>query len=168
MEAISKYISFAQATWSDTAIRRGIINLPGSRELRAMKLLAEKVHTPICEKLFGGASVPFTSFYRSPKLNRVIGGAKTSQHVMGEAIDLDADGTSVSNAVLFYWILRNLEFDQLIAEYPKKGEPAWVHVSYTGKRTLRKEALIAVKKGGNTVYLPYIGNENLLSNGVRL
>lgn len=155
MEAISKYISFAQATWSDTAIRRGIINIPGGRELRAMKLLAEKVHTPICEKLFGGASVPFTSFYRSPTLNRVIGGAKSSQHVMGEAIDLDADGTSVSNAQLFEWIRQNLEYDQIIWEFGNATNPAWVHVSYTEKRANRKQVLRAIRENGAVKYVTF-------------
>lgn len=155
MEAISKYISFAQATWSDTAIRRGIINIPGARELRAMKLLAEKVHTPICEKLFGGASVPFTSFYRSPTLNRVIGGAKSSQHVMGEAIDLDADGTSVSNAQLFEWIRQNLEYDQIIWEFGNATNPAWVHVSYTEKRANRKQVLRAIRENGAVKYVTF-------------
>lgn len=155
MEAISKYISFAQATRSDTAIRRGILNLPGARELRAMKVLAEKVHTPISEQLFGGQCVPFTSLYRSPTLNRVIGGAKNSQHVMGEAIDLDADGTQVSNAQLFQWIRENLQFDQLIWEFGTKTNPAWVHVSYTERRNNRGEILRAIRENGVVKYIKY-------------
>lgn len=155
MEAISKYISFAQATWSDTSIRRGIINLPGAREFRAMKLLAEKVHTPLSEGLFGGVCAPFSSFYRSPTLNRVVGGAKTSQHVMGEAIDLDADGTGVSNAALFEWIRQNLKFDQLIWEFGTKTNPAWVHVSYTERRNNRGEILRAIRENGAVKYIKY-------------
>lgn len=155
MEIVSKYITLAQATWSDTAIRRGIINLPGSRELRAMRLVAEKIHTPISDGLFGGVACPFTSFYRSPTLNRVIGGAKTSQHVMGEAIDLDADGTGVSNAALFDWIRKNLEFDQLIWEFGTKTKPAWVHVSYTERRNNRKEILRAIRENGAVKYIKY-------------
>ncbi len=155
MEQISKYISLAQATWSDTAIRRGIINVPNSRELKAMKVLAEKIHTPISDQLFGGQSVPFTSFYRSPTLNRVIGGAKTSQHVMGEAIDLDADGTGVSNSQLFEWIRQNLEYDQIIWEFGTKTNPAWVHVSYTERRNNRGEILRAIRENGAVKYIKY-------------
>ena len=155
MEQISKYISLAQATWSDTAIRRGIINVPNSRELKAMKVLAEKIHTPISDQLFGGQSVPFTSFYRSPTLNRVIGGAKTSQHVMGEAIDLDADGTGVSNFELFNWIRENLQYDQIIWEFGTKTNPAWVHVSYTERRNNRGEILRAIRENGAVKYIKY-------------
>ena len=155
MEQISKYISLAQATWSDTAIRRGIINVPNSRVLKAMKVLAEKIHTPISDQLFGGQSVPFTSFYRSPTLNRVIGGAKTSQHVMGEAIDLDADGTGVSNFELFNWIRENLQYDQIIWEFGTKTNPAWVHVSYTERRNNRGEILRAIRENGAVKYIKY-------------
>ena len=155
MEDISKYISFARATWSDTAIRRGIINAPGAREFRAMKLVAEKIHAPISDALFSGAACPFTSFYRSPNLNKLVGGAKTSQHVMGEAIDLDADGTTVKNAKLFEWIRKNLEFDQLIWEFGTKTNPSWVHVSYTEQRNNRKEVLRAIRENGAVKYIKY-------------
>lgn len=155
MERLSKYITYTQGIWSDTAIRRGIINTPGARELRAMKLVGEMIHTAISD--FFGFSIPFASFYRSPVLNRIIGGADKSQHVAGEAIDLDADGAAITNKQLFNWIRQNLEFDQLIWEFGNTDNPAWVHVSYVSPETRknRMQILRAIRKNGKVQYIPF-------------
>jgi hypothetical protein len=96
----------------------------------------------------------FNSFYRSPKLNTAIGGSATSQHVRGEAIDLDSKDNAF-NKDIFDYIVKNLDFDQVIAECPdKEGKPSWVHVSYK-KTGNRKQVLKAVKVKGKTTYVPY-------------
>lgn len=154
METISKFITYAKAVYSYTAVLRGIKNVPGSRELRAMKILAEKIHTPISERF--GFSIPFASFFRSNILNRIVGGSKTSQHIFGEAIDLDVDDIKgVTNKDVFYWILENLEFDQLIWEFGTANNPDWVHVSYTEKRPNRKQVLRAIRKNGSVIYVTF-------------
>ena len=65
------------------------------------------------------------------------GGVATSQHLTGEAADLECS----DKAKLFNLIRNNLPFDQLIWENGTDAQPAWVHVSYTDKRALRKEVL---------------------------
>lgn len=123
---ISKHITYAEATKSQTAIRKGIDNTPDEATLDRMRLVAEKVFEPLRE--YFRMPIGISSFYRSPKLNKAIGGAKNSQHVTGEAMDIDADiFGGVTNTRIFEWIKNNLEFDQLIREY---GENGWVHVSY--------------------------------------
>jgi hypothetical protein len=72
--------------------------------------------------------------------------SKTSQHSLGQAIDIDMDGTNIKNSDIFAFIKNNLDFDQLINEF----DYSWVHVSYTKKN--RKEILIASKVNGKTVY----------------
>lgn len=157
MEAISKYITLEKAVRSTTAIEKGIKNQPGARELKSMKTLAEKVHTPATEHF--GFPIPFSSFYRSPSLNRIIGGAKNSQHVSGEAIDLDMDmiEKGFDNKDLFLWIQENLEFDQLIWEFGNATKPDWVHVSYVDPeiRANRKQVLQAIRKNGAVQYIPF-------------
>lgn len=95
-------------------------NRPSDKEIKSMQILCEKVLQPIRNK-FG--YIRITSGYRSPILNKLIGGVKTSQHVKGEA----ADFRCVNPEVVFDWVRKNLEFDQLINEY----DYSWIHVSFS-------------------------------------
>jgi zinc D-Ala-D-Ala carboxypeptidase len=124
MGNISKNITYAEATKSQTAVRRGIVNTPNDAQLEAMKLVAEKVFEPLRE--WYGSPIRVSSFFRNDALNKAVKGSKTSQHVKGEAIDLDL-GSVEENKKLFDYIKDNLEYDQLIWEY----DGAWVHVSYS-------------------------------------
>ncbi len=144
---ISKNITFAEATRSETAKRHGIDNTPTANELKAMRLLAEKVFEPLRE--WYGKPIMITSFYRNAKVNAKAGGSSTSQHCKGEAIDIDTAG---DNAKLFEYIRQNLDFDQLIWEYGDDKSPAWIHVSYKAG-WIRGQVLRAVRdKAGKTIY----------------
>jgi hypothetical protein len=143
-------LTLAECIKSETAIRRQIDNTPTQEHFEAMFLLATKVYDPLCKKL--GAKLPFTSFYRSPKLNRAIGGSANSQHSKGQALDIDVDSmASITNSVVFNAILNLFDFDQLIWEFGDSKNPAWVHVSYK-KKGNRKQVLVASKVNGKTVY----------------
>lgn len=150
---ISKHISYKEATQSQTATRLGIPNAPGEYEIQNMQLLAEKVFEPLRE--FFDVPIYVSSFYRSKELNKAIGGSSRSQHCEGRAIDLDDVYGGVTNAEMFHWIIENLSFDQVIAEFNCAGKPCWVHVSYVSEDQNRNNVLIATKKAGKTVYLQY-------------
>lgn len=152
---LSKHLSLAEVTRSETAKRKGISNQPTPEHLENFKLLAEKVFEPI--RLHFNAPIHISSGYRSAALNKAIGGAKTSQHCSGEAIDIDMDGSAngITNKEVFEFIKANLEFDQLIWEMGNDSNPDWVHVSYESSGKQRKQVLKAVKKGGTTSYIPY-------------
>ena len=132
MENISKNISYIEATYSNTAKARKIDNTPDANTIVRMKLVAEKCFQPLRE--WYGKPIKINSFYRSEKLNVAIGGAKKSQHVKGEAIDLTA-GSVEENRKLYNWICDNLEFDQAIWEYGGR----WIHISYkmNGNRNMK-------------------------------
>jgi NADH dehydrogenase FAD-containing subunit len=149
---ISKHITLTEATKSNTATRLGINNTPNEATIETMKLTAEKVFEPLREIL---GAIRVSSFYRSPDLNRAIGGSKSSQHCKGEAIDIDMDGTTVTNKQVFDFIKDNVNFDQLIWEFGTDANPDWVHVSYESTGKQRKQILKAVKVGGATKYVPY-------------
>ena len=150
---LSKNLSLAEVTRSETAKRKGISNMPTEAHIANFKLLAEKVFQPIREHF--GVPIHISSGYRSAALNKAIGGAASSQHCSGEAIDIDMDGTSITNKQIFDFIKDNLEFDQCIFEFGTEENPDWVHVSYESTGKQRKQILRAVKKGGATSYVPY-------------
>lgn len=149
MEKISEHITYGEAIKSQVAIREGIDNTPTANQLKAMKLVAEKVFEPLRKAL--GFPIFISSFFRCAILNSMIGGASNSQHTKGEAMDLDKDGF---NAQIFHYIKNNLTFDQLIWEFGDSNEPDWVHVSYSANGN-RREVLRAIRKNGKTVYIPF-------------
>lgn len=146
---LSKNFTMAEFTKSQTASRQGIDNTPQGEHLEAAKVLFEKVVQPVRDK-FGTTTI--NSGYRSPSLNKAVGGSATSQHCKGEAVDIEVPGTS--NGDLARWIEVNLEFDQLILEFYTKGIPdsGWVHVSYSADGKNRRSILTASLVDGKTVY----------------
>ncbi len=152
---LSKHLSLAEVTRSESAKRRGISNMPTPAHIENFKLLAENIFEPIREHF--GKPIHISSGYRSDALNKAIGGSKTSQHCAGEAIDIDMDGSAngVTNKMVFDYIKDNLNFDQLIWEFGTASNPDWVHVSYESTGKQRKQILRAVKSGGATTYVPY-------------
>jgi zinc D-Ala-D-Ala carboxypeptidase len=159
---LSKNLVLAEVMRSETAKRKGISNIPTPEHIENFKLLAEKVFQPIRDHF--GAPIRISSGYRSAALNKAIGGAgktvngvyiPSSQHCTGEAIDIDMDGTAITNAAIFNFIKDNLEFDQLIWEFGTDTNPDWVHVSYESTGKQRKQILKAKKSGGKTTYVPY-------------
>ncbi len=147
---ISKYISHKEAIKSNTAKRLGIENEPNKEQLKNMKLLAEKVFEPL--RLEVGGPIKVNSFFRSPELNKAIGGSSKSQHCHGQAIDIDDTFGVKSNAYMYYFIKSELEFDQMIWEFGDNSNPDWVHVSYVSEQENRNRCLKAYKENGKTKY----------------
>ena len=150
MENISKHISYKEATRSNTALRRGIENIPDVEELENMKLIAKKVFEPL--RKWVGGPIKINSFYRSPELNVAIGGSKKSQHCHGQAIDIDDTYGHRSNASMFHHLRYSLDYDQIIWEFGDDKNPAWVHVSYVSEEKNRHRCLQAYKENGKTKY----------------
>lgn len=145
---LSKHVTRSEFERSETAINRGINNSMNEWEIERAKLVCENCFEPIREHL--GQPIKINSGFRSGALNRAIGGATTSQHSLGEAIDLD-----LHDRDLFEWIIDNVEFDQLIFEGGTTDKADWFHISYR-KGRLRKQVLRMVKKGGKSTYIPYV------------
>lgn len=150
---LSKHLSLAEVMRSESAKRLGISNMPTAQHLENFKKLAENVFEPIRNHF--NIPIHISSGYRSQALNAAIGGSLTSQHCKGEAIDIDMDGTAITNKQVFDYIKDNLNFDQLIWEFGSASNPDWVHVSYASAGKQRKEVIKASKSGSKTVYSPY-------------
>ena len=128
---------------SRKAQARGIKNEPPAEAVEGLKLLVQHILEPL--RLAWGQPIFVTSGYRSPALNRAVGGAHNSQHCLGQAADIVAD-LSLLNYDLGRLIIQlSLPFDQLIFEgcYVEyvAGRPQhrcrWIHVSY-GPRQRRE------------------------------
>ncbi len=143
MENISKHITYAEAIHSNTAKRKGIDNTPNIKQVETMKLTAEKIFEPLRE--FVGGPIKVNSFFRSPELNKAIGGSKTSQHCKGQAIDIDDVFGYKTNAEMYNWVKENLNFDQMIWEFGTDMNPNWVHISYVSEEDNRNRCLKAYK-----------------------
>lgn len=147
---ISAHISYKEATRSQTAVRRGINNDPDEGTIWAMENVAEMCFEPI--RKWYGKPIGINSFYRSPELNKAVGGSKTSEHPKGYCIDMDTEN---DNREIFEWCIDNLEFDQLVAEFKDDDgvNPRWIHISYRIDSTKnRGSILIAHKVNGKTKY----------------
>ena len=152
-EMLSEHFPLKDFIKSETAIRRGIPNVPTTDHKIALKAVCEHILEPVYAHF--QKDVRINSSYRSPKLNAAVGGSAKSQHCNGEAVDFEIDG--LPNPDLAMWVSRNCEFDQLILEFynPKEGpNSGWVHASYTATGTNRRQILTAVMEGGKTVYKP--------------
>ena len=122
-------------------------NTPNKEQIENLTLLVEKVLDPARDEL--EAPIKITSGFRSIEVNKIINGAKNSQHLTGQAADL----TCFDNKKLFR-ILQDMEFDQLIYEFGTETQPSWVHVSYSNVVN-RNQVLRAIKSKGKTVYQDY-------------
>jgi zinc D-Ala-D-Ala carboxypeptidase len=149
---LSKNLTLFEMTRSDMAKRKGVSNEPTPEHIANMIVLAEKIFQPIREHF--GVPIYISSGYRSAALNKKIGGVKNSQHLTGEAMDIDMDGhPHISNVQVFNYIRENLVFDQLIWEYGNNSNPDWIHVSYSTSGTNRRQVLKATKGTFGTKYV---------------
>jgi len=147
---ISKHISYKEGIHSITAIRKGIDNEPNEEQLANMKLVAEKVFEPL--RIFINGPIKVNSFFRSPDLNKAIGGSTKSQHCKGQAIDIDDTYGKATNAEMYWWVKENLDFDQMIWEFGNNDNPDWVHISYVSPDKNRNRCLKAYREDGKTKY----------------
>ena len=144
---ISAHFTLSEVTASETADNLHIPNELPQALLPKAKALAEHLLEPIRSQ-FG---VPFSprSWYRSPRLNRRVGGLKNSQHKQAEAADIRLSLSHISNLKLAKWIRDNLNFDQLILEFydPARPKKSWVHCSCSLSKNRRQRLTAFSVKG---------------------
>ena len=129
---MGKYFSIEELSASPTAHSRGIDNTPSERAIANMNAMITNLLDPL--RALWGRAIRVNSGYRSPQLNRAVGGAEQSQHMRGEAADLTT-GSCSDNRKLFNLICEcGLEFDQLINEHGY----SWIHVSYSAGHNRRQ------------------------------
>ena len=152
---LSLNLSLSEVLVSQTAKRLQISNEPTNEHLNSLKDIAKNIFQPLRDGL--GYPIYVSSGYRSEALNKAIkGSSKTSQHMKGQALDLDADVyKGVTNKDIFLFIRDNLDFDQLILEcVGDDGTGGWVHTSYV-KGNNRGKVMTAKRVNGRIKYYNY-------------
>ena len=135
-----KYFSIAEFLRSDTAEKYQVSNIPADEELLAVltniNALVNNVLDPLRAMI--GRPIIITSGYRSQRVNELVGGSKTSQHLSGKAADIHVQGyTPQQMDVVYQTIQLCFDFDQLIL-YPSKNI---IHISWNGDKN-RQESWV--------------------------
>lgn len=143
MTKLSRNFTLEELCASNTAKAKGIKNQPGTQEIVCLTALAQYVLQPLRE--WWGKPIVITSGYRSPELNKAVGGVQNSQHMKGQAVDLFLDGDLKRGDCWIDYIRNHLPFDQLIYEHNAKGT-YWVHVSFDPYGCNRKQVILGLLK----------------------
>lgn len=148
MTQLSAHFSLAELTASNTAARKGIPNIAPPEIVDTLILTADRMEK--VRALLGNKPIRVLSGYRSPAVNKAVGGSKSSAHMTGHAVDFTCDGFGTP-AQVAKWLSQHLTaYDQIIEEFGQ-----WVHIGFGPGR--RMQLLTARKVNGRTVYKPGIG-----------
>ena len=124
---ITMHFTLEEMYASDTAKRLGINNKPSTQTMINLVYLCAYVLEPL--RVAMGKPINVSSGFRCQELNKKVGGVYNSQHLKGQAADIDIQGDMAFGRKIFDYIRDHLPFDQLILEHSKSGT-YWVHVSF--------------------------------------
>lgn len=149
---LTEHFTLEEFTTSSTAKARGIDNSVSSqRVVDNLRNLCEQVLEPL--RSYANQPITISSGYRCKALNKVVGGARNSQHMTGEAADIhiplydfkDSTGSRLTDIQLardwMQWLTDNTDFDQLILETVNR-RIFWLHVSCKRDRSLNRRQVI--------------------------
>jgi len=139
---LSPNFSLNELTFSQQATRLGIKNIPSPNVMGNLNLLADGLEQV---RALLGKPINVSSGYRSPTLNRSIGGSPTSHHCLGFAADFTARQFGSPDDVVRKIKASGIKYDQLITEFDQ-----WIHISF--HPDMRQQTLEATKVKGKTVY----------------
>lgn len=133
---LSEHFTLQELTVSEWASRNNVDNTPPEMLISTLKELASKLEEI---RAVLGKPVHVNSGYRSPKVNKAIGGSPTSSHQHGQAADIICPQFGMPEQVCKAIIAAGIKFDQLILEYPTPDGGGWVHIGI-GKK-MRQQVL---------------------------
>lgn len=149
---LTEHFTLEEFTTSSTAKARGIDNSVSSqRVVYNLRNLCEQVLEPL--RSYANQPITISSGYRCKALNKVVGGARNSQHMTGEAADIhiplydfkDSTGSRLTDIQQardwMQWLTDNTDFDQLILETVNR-RIFWLHVSCKRDRSLNRHQVI--------------------------
>lgn len=154
---LSRFFTLEELTFSSRAKAKGIPNEPTATEVESLRALCTALLDPLREAI--GQPIKVNSGYRGPALNQLIGGVTKSQHLNGQAADIQCPSLSVLE--LFKTVIRlKLPFDQVI--YEVQGASKWVHLSHDAAATRGEIRLAKFDASGKATY-PLIAEQEALA-----
>jgi hypothetical protein len=135
---LSGYFRLAELVRSDTAARLAIPTRPPIGIVRKLERLARGLDR--VRRLLGHP-LEISSGYRSPALNREVGGSPKSRHQAGLAADFACKPCGTPFEICTRLVRARIPFDQLIYEYGDHADGGWVHISF-GDRARRRTLTI--------------------------
>ena len=125
---VTMHFTIEELYASATAKSKGIDNKPAVQQLINLVYLTAYVLEPL--RVAMKEPISISSGYRCPRLNEAVGGVSNSQHMKGQAADLNIGGDRAKGRKWFDYIKNHLPFDQLIWERNARTGSEWVHVSF--------------------------------------
>lgn len=152
---LTQHFNLSEFTRSATASRLGIDNTPPPAAVDNLRTLCEQVLEPLRQHI--RSPVIISSGYRCKALNKAVGGVWNSQHITGEAADIQPSPSLIANPSspspslspslikeAAEWIRLNCSFDQLLIE--KSGTTSWLHVSCRRDPTQNRHMVRVIEK----------------------
>ncbi|HOX23495.1 MAG TPA: D-Ala-D-Ala carboxypeptidase family metallohydrolase [Elusimicrobiales bacterium] len=127
---LTDHFTFFELTRTDQAELQELNRRKGLCCMPELKLLSVAVLEPV--RTHYDKPVIIHSGFRCPELNMLIGGSKTSQHMLSQAADFHVKGISLDDVFAWLWHGSGIPFGQLIDE--QRGGDRWIHASTGGKR----------------------------------
>lgn len=141
---LSPHFTLEELIHSQTADRKGLDNTPNAPILNNLTITAANLEN--VRKLLGNP-ISISSGYRSPAVNRAVGGVATSAHTQGWAVDFICPAFGSPKEIVDAIKAEGIKLDQCIEE------GTWVHISFAP--TMRNIYLKATFKNGVAQYTNY-------------
>lgn len=135
---LTEHFSLEEMTVSQIAARNGISNQPTKDALDNLVYTAQQMELV---RTLLGTPIIVDSAYRSPEVNKLVKGAKNSQHKEGKAVDFISPKYGTPKDIVAKIKASNIQYDQLIHEFN-----SWVHISFV-KSGSRRETLTIDNNG---------------------
>jgi hypothetical protein len=142
---MGKYFTIKELT--NTSVQAD--NTPNEEQLNNLEQVIDVMDavreewTKVCEQNnWGNPAIKVNSGFRSKAVNDAVGGSKTSEHMLGYAVDIkpvNMKNLEFFNFIKNYLLDNKIPFSQLLNEYPINGVPSWIHLSINGLKGHRNE-----------------------------
>lgn len=154
MTQLTKNFTLAELTKSSTGDLAGLDNTPNAAAIVNLKHLAENILQPLRDNI--AKPIIVNSAYRSHLVNKAVGGADTSAHRFGHAVDLIVPSYAGGNVKKLCQFIekflksKNIKFDQLIYEYGSATQPTkgWVHIGIKRGNGAQRGQVITINSKG--------------------